>query len=354
MKEKDDAFHGTRPAVAGRGLTDAIAALVKNTGSIEQATEAIAGIYRAFGPNTRIIGSYTNQEGAARYIIKREQDQGITVVSPARADPQGAKPMDRGISYAEQGRWDNAYEVFTGILRKDPGCVAAYINRANVCFSKGDFKQALADYNEALRLDPANVLAYAGRAGLYRIQGDLEPALADSNEAIRLDPGYGAAYYTRGTVYHLLKDYENTRADWEHALRLNAELAFIKESLEALRQEAAQDALSRGEVLAAQGEWEFALEDYNEALRLNSGDAGAYVKRGEAHAALSEWKDALADYREAVRIDPACVTAYICRGRLHYERGEPELARANWKQALKLDPGCDAVREALDDLDEED
>jgi tetratricopeptide (TPR) repeat protein len=344
---------------AGRAFLGSLAALAKHTGSVDRAVEAMNSLSRAFGPNTRIIGSYTD-EGVTRYVIQKDPGPGLAVVSPAGRGAQDAQTvpelMRLGIDYAEQGNLDSAYAVFTEILRVDPGYVNAYVNRANVCASKGNYKQALADYNEALRLDSVNVHAFMGRAGLHRIKGDLAPALADSNEAVRLDPNFGAAYYTRGTVYHARKDYEHTRADWEQALRLSPGFAFIKERLEALRKEAAREAvtvMNQGDALAAQGEWELALEEYNRAILLNPGDARFYARRGDAYASQSEWKDALANYTKAIRLDPNYVMAYVCRGNVHYERNEPELARANWKQALKLDPKCAAARDALDGLDDD-
>ena len=51
-----------------------------------------------------------------------------------------------------------------------------------------------------------------------------------------------------------------------------------------------------------QGQYEAAVADCNEAIRLKPDDAGAYLNRGIAKHELGRHADAIADYDEAIRL----------------------------------------------------
>ena len=67
------------------------------------------------------------------------------------------------------------------------------------------------------------------------------------------------------------------------------------------------------------GQREKALEDYNEAIRLDPGDADVYINRGNVLFEGSRFELAIRDYSEAIRISPNYVEAYHNRG-LVYRR----------------------------------
>ncbi|MDR0628540.1 MAG: tetratricopeptide repeat protein [Treponema sp.] len=56
--------------------------------------------------------------------------------------------------------------------------------------------------------------------------------------------------------------------------------------------------------LANQGEYESAIADFTEAVRLNPNLAAAYNNRGNAYKDKEDYDRAIADYEAALRIDP--------------------------------------------------
>ena len=61
----------------------------------------------------------------------------------------------------------------------------------------------------------------------------------------------------------------------------------------------------RGHAWAAKGDFDKAIEDFTEAIRIDRGYPDAYYDRGEAWREKKEFDKAIADYKEAIRIDPA-------------------------------------------------
>ena len=66
--------------------------------------------------------------------------------------------------------------------------------------------------------------------------------------------------------------------------------------------------------------------------------ASAYVERGIAYRAKGEYDLAIADYSEALRIDPNDVLSYANRGNAYRAKGQNDLAMADYNQALRIDP----------------
>jgi lipoprotein NlpI len=70
---------------------------------------------------------------------------------------------------------------------------------------------------------------------------------------------------------------------------------------------------NRGNVWLDKKEYDKAIADYGEAVRLDPKDAAAYNNRGSARRAKSEYDNAIADYGEAIRLDPRYAMAYFNR-----------------------------------------
>lgn len=85
-------------------------------------------------------------------------------------------------------------------------------------------------------------------------------------------------------------------------------------------------------------DWDRAITDQNQAIRINPHSALSYYLRGYAQAMKNNFDDALADYNEAIRIDPKDVEKFYNRARIYEAKGERERALADYNQCLRLDP----------------
>src|SRR5262249_54047897 len=94
----------------------------------------------------------------------------------------------------------------------------------------------------------------------------------------------------------------------------------------------------RGMAFASKREYDTAITDYNEAIRLDPTLAAAFNHRGNAHYAKGDDDRAIADYNEAIRLDPQFVLAYRNRGISNEKKGELEKALADYKTVKTLNP----------------
>lgn len=73
-----------------------------------------------------------------------------------------------------------------------------FLEQGSDHYAKGDYEQALRDFNEAIGLDTKSASAFNGRGASYFAKGGYDRAIQDYNEAIRLDSKTPRALLNRG------------------------------------------------------------------------------------------------------------------------------------------------------------
>ena len=86
------------------------------------------------------------------------------------------------------------------------------------------------------------------------------------------------------------------------------------------------------------GQYEVAISDYTQAIRLKPNYADAYYNRGNAKDALKQYAAAIADYTEAIRLKPNYAGAYNNQGIAKAELGQYFLAISDYDMAIRLKP----------------
>lgn len=114
----------------------------------------------------------------------------------------------------------------------------------------------------------------------------------------------------------------------------------IQEFNEAIRLDPAQAGtyISRGNTYSNKGDHDRAIQDYDKAIRLDPNYAIAYYNRGNAYRRTGDYDRAIQDYNEAIRLDPAYVRAYNNRGDAHRHKGDYDRAIQDHTAALRIKP----------------
>jgi tetratricopeptide (TPR) repeat protein len=81
-----------------------------------------------------------------------------------------------------------------------------------------------------------------------------------------------------------------------------------------------------------------AIEDYNEAIRLDPKYVAAYNNRGIAKSKLQDFVGAIKDYDEAIRLDPKNVNAHLVRGMAKDDMRDYAGAIKDYDEAIRIDP----------------
>jgi tetratricopeptide (TPR) repeat protein len=94
----------------------------------------------------------------------------------------------------------------------------------------------------------------------------------------------------------------------------------------------------RGYAAASNQQFEDAINDYGEAIKLKPGDARIYEQRAAVEMKLNDNDKALADYTEAIKLKPNEVRYYAYRSYIYEVKGDIKNSMADTEKVLKLDP----------------
>src|SRR5215475_5660919 len=175
---------------------------------------------------------------------------------------------------------------------------------------KIDPPAALAEFDEALWLAPDSGEAFAGRGSSHLEGGDPTAALADLDQAIRLVPDSADFHMIRARMRLAQGDESEVLArDIDDAVRLDPENVEFREV--------------RGMLSASRDDYASAIADLTKVIELGKRDASTYKRRGKIHYVSGDAASALDDFNEALRLQPEFPEASYFRGRIRCELDDP-------------------------------
>ena len=92
----------------------------------------------------------------------------------------------------------------------------------------------------------------------------------------------------------------------------------------------------RGRVYYGMRQYDRAIADYDEAIRLDPNNAVVVYARGAAYMDKGQYDRAIADYDQAIRLDPNNAVVFSARGLVFYFKGQHDRAIADYDQAIRL------------------
>jgi tetratricopeptide (TPR) repeat protein len=274
-----------------------------------------------------------NPEGyAARGAVRtlnRQWDKAIADFDESlRLKPNDVDTLvNRGGAWGEKGDVDKAVKDLNEAIRLDPRNVMAFYNRG-VYRAARQPDLALADFTDALRLNPAHPQALVFRAQLWANKYEWKKAVKDLDELIRVCPNpvsLGASSIPGGKTFFFERSGPVTPASLYQLrgrYRLEAEdsegaLADFDKVLE-LEPNVVESHLQRAKVFWKRREYEKVVDACEAAIRLKVQSATLFVFCGNARTrcAKRDYERALKDYDEALKLDPHHVVAFLNRSLL--------------------------------------
>jgi tetratricopeptide (TPR) repeat protein len=152
----------------------------------------------------------------------------------------------------------------------------------------------------------------------------LADALSYFDARVHANPQDALALAHRGRAWHEQREYQKALADLSEAIRLDSDRSAWYSN--------------RGMVYERLGEYDRAISDYGEALRRDPLDAQSYNNRGLAYRAKKDNIQAINDFSQAIRLDSSLADAYFNRGNVYKARKEIGQAISDYNEAVRLDP----------------
>ena len=171
-------------------------------------------------------------------------------------------------------------------------------------------------------------------------------------------PGTAGAFLDRGILFAIRGDWELAIADFTEAIKLDSTLAtawlfrgraFIASVSRMLSvEEDFSDFIAIAEdakdITAEQrAGYNKAIADYSQAIRLDPNLAPAYRDRGVAYSYSGDYDNALVDFNQALRLNPNDPAVYRERGNVYGFKGDDTRCLADYNRAINVNPNYASV-----------
>lgn len=113
---------------------------------------------------------------------------------------------------------------------------------------------------------------------------------------------------------------------------LNSPLISQTSSTEEMQEEMLIEGMDKGIL----GDYQGAIEDFTEVIRLYPNSAEAYYNRGIAYTKLGNYQAAIADYNQAISFNPNLAEVYVDRAKVYSHLGNSSEALKDLQRAANL------------------
>ncbi len=348
--------------------------------SKRQFADAIADHTEAIRLNPQL--SYAFAARGYSYLELGELDKAfVDLAESIRLDPNSDSAYyNRGLLHNRRGEFSDALKDFDEAVRCSPERADRLVARGLCYFAMNDFDRALASFDGAIATEPSNPIGYVARSNFYARRGNADKQQRDYQQALSLTPNAGnlrievdkwfadkaklgaerkqsfhfdnfgllsptdphfspQQFLSRnaGKTYHQLfqeaklahdqGNYEDEIALWNDVVTMNLSAIQVAPAI-----------MNRGNAYSAKGEFDKAMQDYDEAINLDPKNAGAYVNRALALARQGDFEAAMKDYAKAIALNPRQWQAYFNRAAELKDSGKLREAVADLSQVINLNP----------------
>lgn len=221
-------------------------------------------------------GRLAEAEAAARQLLRRY---------PGALMPHNLL----GVALERQQRFREAAASYRKVLEIDPRIAEVQFNLGVVLDQLGEQAEAIRHYRRAARLKPELAVVHFNLGIALQKQGKLEDAVACYQEAVSREPGFAEAHGNLGTA------------------------------------------------LQQQGEFDRAISHYGKSLAIRK-DARTFFNLATAQRNHGLLEEAVENFRQALALDSHYAEALSNLGDVLWHQGKVEEAAAHFRQALDIDP----------------
>jgi tetratricopeptide (TPR) repeat protein len=152
--------------------------------------------------------------------------------------------------------------------------------------------------------------------------GNYDEAMGYINQYIEKNPEDGNGFFVRGFIYEQKKEYEKAIKEFTEALRLNAVHTYAY--------------MYKGEAHIYLKQFKEAYDCFTKVVQIEPKNMYAYYNRGIALSNLEKYKEAIADFNVVLRIDSTYSPALNNRGNVKFLIGDLDGACNDWAKSIRL------------------
>lgn len=253
---------------------------------------------------------------------------------PAYAKGSAQSKMDLAELMFFNGNIDGAIRAYRQALAMQPDLVQAHMGLLSLYIQKQDFPKAIEECHEVIRLKPSTKDVHLILGNLLRAQNDLDGSIEALTKAADSGSDPGQVHSALGTA-HLQKG--NLEKAEEH----------LSHAVEKSPKGSADAHLLLGVVKFKKGNKTDAIQHIDKSIKMKAKNPEAHNAKGDMLAADGKWKEALEEYELAVKDEPKFALAHASMGNAHLQMGNNDKAMEHFRKARDLNPTDKNVLYAL-------
>ncbi|KAJ7330645.1 DnaJ sub C member 3 [Desmophyllum pertusum] len=225
--------------------------------------------------------------------------QQLSIIDPIKRDVLEAR------NAIDMGDYQSAIELLGRAIEIAPWDTELRIMRADCHENMGDYISAISDIKPTTKLIPDNTAAYLRLSELHYEMGELEDALREIRECLKLDPDHKECFPFYKKLKKLNKQMQAAqdlinKGEYEEALSKLKQALKTESKIPTLVGKARRQLCHCHLKLQNPSD---AIQECNEALKLDENDVDALCDRAEAHILDEMYDDAVNDYQKAKSIN---------------------------------------------------
>ena len=296
--------------------------------------------------NTRVLEKVARVEKDQHHWA--EEDAAWTTY--LEVEENAVARVNRALCRRRLHRWSDAFEDLRRaqeLAPDDPD-----VRGGGKLFEQlGKFLAEIRELDAGLAISPNDPGLLADRALMFLRGEDYELALADSEEAVKFGPwAMRPKLFQALALIGLGRANECEKLAVQEFIRLDALTPEFLETISRLDSEISVERsnaelyVSRAWQLNEINQPALALQDAENAVRLNPKSAGAFAECSYALKKLGRADEALEQIKRATELEPNFSTAWQYRGELEMERGETLSAIESLSHAIEASPTVPALQ----------
>ncbi|MGZ3866953.1 MAG: tetratricopeptide repeat protein [Bacteroidia bacterium] len=191
------------------------------------------------------------------------------------------------LSWKRIDKWKDSIALFKDLADKYPTSYHAQFSLGKSMADAGDTTNAMIYFNKSIQLDPTVADPYFFRGNMFYGRKDFTNAIADFKNAVAINPKYNQALYNLGICYNNTGNFTEAENALTKALAIQANEFTYQ---------------ARANTYFYSKQYEKAIGDYTNVLKINGAMAEAYHDRGVCYLYLQQNQKACEDWKKSLEM----------------------------------------------------
>jgi len=252
-----------------------------------------------------------------------------------------------GNVYLKKGDFKNALLQYQTALERQPSLPRAHLNRGVIFFKLGNYTEAEKEFLEEIKVNSGDEKTYNNLSVLYRLQGKHSQAIQFAQKALQSRPNYAFAYFNLSSAYQAQNQLLKAESVLVEATQIIPQATQIHYALAILY-------LKNNQLEKAQEQYSLVIntsqvkkEDYDlsqisglekSTLEYTEMKANGFYNLGLIYGLKGELNSAEENFKNALLLKPTFADAHNNLAKVYEIKNDFETALAHFQQAINLNP----------------